>query len=555
MLRVFKVLLLCVVHMARRLRRRGYRRRVFRRFRRRGYRRRGSARRAAGQQKQRFRFVIKSSFYGNVLISPVGNVGSQNVLPNFAGSASISVYQNLLKSNYFQNLIKMFDQFKLDSCKIKITPTQSVLLQGAKQSIFVSAWDRNGINDATSVPSFGEIASYSSAFQKAINLDAMTWSASRKIYASSIQEKSLFIPTGICYGNPAANNANTSGMDIFNGQFWQIPWNPQLLIGVMSSASYMQAGNDNAPEELRQRQFANTQTWNFLAQMEWIVSFRGLRYDSPASAPLVNLVSTINATAGVGVGNFATQPDGQSETITEIPTVPVQPTIYRPNATTVLGESGSRTYKFLNPRIQTEELNVISRQYIPVWTSNTNFTTPYYRFLSVNDTYNITQPAQLYTVDFWLVVDVTTDRFNPTIYEIQKGAQQIVGKGVGTIIVKLGSFRFQNSSLFPYWYYPWSIAIPVYTERDQYLETGWATSYNTGDSSSAVISYKFLTGPRRNTVDALYYAYDSNGQSFTQILWPYAAPSSVQSDVPNSETLEIVDPDEPIEEEDLETDN
>lgn len=283
--------------MARRLRR-TYRRR--RRYRPRRRFRRGRFR-AAATQRQTSRFVVKSMNPGVIQIAPSGFLGggeNAQVAPNFAGTACISAYQNLLTSNYFQSLAKMYDQFKLDSFKVKITPTQSVLLQGQKQAVFVSAWDRNGVTNHQSIPSFNEIASYGSSFQRTVNLDATSWTATRKIFASTIMEKSSYMPTSV----PGDNNITNLG----NAQDYRFPWNPQLLIGILCTVGVPTTQSVNQP--LGQVTFSGTQSWSFMCEFTWHLTFRGLRYDAPSSAPMVNARMVTNTTAAVGLGRYSVQP-------------------------------------------------------------------------------------------------------------------------------------------------------------------------------------------------------------------------------------------------------
>ena len=207
-------------------------------------------------------------------VSPSGTAGEP--MPNYAGSASLSAYNNLVKSAYFSSVAKMYDQVRLDWVKVKITPTQSVLLQGQKLAIFASAWDRNGLTNKDKPPGFAEICSYSSAFQRAINLDASSWNATRKIYASSIAEKSFWIPTS--YIQEIANLSDPKAMDTgFNippGQSLAVPWNPQLLLGVLVSATTYNNG-------VIQTLPVQNQVWNFFIEFEWGLSFKGLLFDVP----------------------------------------------------------------------------------------------------------------------------------------------------------------------------------------------------------------------------------------------------------------------------------
>ncbi len=177
--------------MARRLRRRTARRRRYRVAR----RTRRFRRKAAAQQRQSSRFVVKSTMVSNIIINSSAPSSTLNeTYPNYAGTVTLSAYNNLVKSLYFASIAQMYDQVRLDWVKVKITPTTSVMLQNQKQAIFVSAWDRNGLTNPSKPPNFAEICSYSSAFERAINLQATSWSASRKIYASSVVKSSLSQP-------------------------------------------------------------------------------------------------------------------------------------------------------------------------------------------------------------------------------------------------------------------------------------------------------------------------------------------------------------------------
>lgn len=306
------------------------------------YRKSRFRRRAASQQKQRANFTIKSSLYGNVIIAPTGSSGDTANVPNFSGTTAFSAYLNLIKSNYFLSLLKMYDQVRLNSVKIKITPTQSVLLTGQAQSVFVSAWDRNGLNNAAEAPSFSEIASYSSAYQKAINLQATTWNATRMIRASTIQEKAFFIPTGQIM-SIFGSSASESGALIGQGQSLIVPWNPQLLFGVLVSSPAFVNGSLNPNQNV----LPNTQTWNYFAECEWNVTFRGVRYDIGGSAPIVNATTITNTTAAVNVGAVE-QPIGQnvqSDFLTTIAvpvSAPTNPTL--PISAVYLSGSDVQTY-------------------------------------------------------------------------------------------------------------------------------------------------------------------------------------------------------------------
>ncbi len=240
--------------------------------------------------------MVKSTMVSNIIINSSAPSSTQDEkYPNYAGTVTMSAYNNLVKSLYFASIAQMYDQVRLDWVKVKITPTTSVMLQNQKQAIFVSAWDRNGLTNPKKPPNFAEICSYSSAFQRAINLQATSWSASRKIYASSVAEKSFFVPTSVVKSLSEDRTLST-GFNLTPGQSLAIPWNPQLLLGVLLSASTY--GNNIQYPTLQ-----NTQTWNFICEFEWGLTFKGLRYDrSEGGAPLVSAAVMANTAAQTSLG-------------------------------------------------------------------------------------------------------------------------------------------------------------------------------------------------------------------------------------------------------------
>ena len=68
------------------------------------------------------------------------------------------------------------------------------MIQNQKRESFVFDWDRNRLTNPLKPVNFADICSYSSAFERAINLQATSLSASRKIYASSVVKSSLSQP-------------------------------------------------------------------------------------------------------------------------------------------------------------------------------------------------------------------------------------------------------------------------------------------------------------------------------------------------------------------------
>lgn len=141
----------------------------------------------------------------------------------------------MCKSVFFRNYVGMYDQFKLNAVRASI---EVISLGGdmSTQTSFPSvctAWDRNGvqIRNVTLTPGAGQpgtpywvlptyeqVASYSSANEKTIYYGAR-WGVVRQLDASSMQEKSIYLPT-----------QNTRDVLSYGNTLQQ--WNPCLLIAI-----------------------------------------------------------------------------------------------------------------------------------------------------------------------------------------------------------------------------------------------------------------------------------------------------------------------------------
>lgn len=307
---------------------------------------------------------MKSSVYGFIAIAPSAPSGETTVV-NYGGTTALGVYQNLIASNYFKTLANMYDQVRLDGCRVKITPTQNVLATGSSQSVFVSAWDRNGITNPQNVPSYSEVASYSSAMQKAVNMAASTWNAVRGIYATSIAEKGFFIPTSSVYdvfGAPGDAEKAGTGLNISYGQSLVAPWNPILLLGLMTFSAPA-ATSGTAPNETVNT-IANTQTFNFLAEFEWRLTFRGLRFDVASNAaPIINASMLYNTGAAPNLGISSIQ---------QAPDMEIEPPVRQGNAPNFNPPAAGYVFETLFPTSSTDGVSVLSGRRVleaaPGWT-------------------------------------------------------------------------------------------------------------------------------------------------------------------------------------------
>lgn len=158
------------------------------------YTRRGRARsqqRAANQQRDSGTFVINVTAVADV------RSGWATIMP---------IYEMLCRSTYFSNYANMYDQFKVDKIKVHVTQGTTSNVAGS----FVSAWDRNGldIDQVTVIANTGlygkeeddyalseAIRSYSSSVNKSYNPAGSSFSHTRYLSPSTMQEKSQWIPT------------------------------------------------------------------------------------------------------------------------------------------------------------------------------------------------------------------------------------------------------------------------------------------------------------------------------------------------------------------------
>lgn len=139
----------------------------------------------------------------------------------------------MCKSPFFHNYVGMYDQFKLNAVRasIEVMSLGSNISSANSFSSVCTSWDRNGVQirkvaDTSGdddlfywcLPSYEQVASYSSANEKTIYHGAR-WGVIRQLDASSMQEKSIYLPT-----------QNTRDVLTYGNVMQQ--WNPCLLIAI-----------------------------------------------------------------------------------------------------------------------------------------------------------------------------------------------------------------------------------------------------------------------------------------------------------------------------------
>jgi len=145
------------------------------------------------------------------------------------GVYAMNIYDQLRKSEFFQNYANMYDEFKIDKIKVKLLPTQwATNLDGQrfyKNLTVYTAWDRSGLNygqvfmsitNANQITRLEEkdyllgnenggglaviigndITSYSSAESRVVNPNTNT-SIVRWLSPKTISEKSQWLSTGL----------------------------------------------------------------------------------------------------------------------------------------------------------------------------------------------------------------------------------------------------------------------------------------------------------------------------------------------------------------------
>ena len=155
---------------------------------------------AAFQQRDSTQIVINST--ESVTLAVPANSNGSTIVRN--------VTKLLCSTEFFQHYAAMYDQFKIDGVSVSAEIVFNTFGQAAlTYPNVISAWDRNGIDKATTrvvpngsnvgidailVPGPYQVASYSSAVSRAF-YPGSRWGITRRLVASSLQEKSIYLPT------------------------------------------------------------------------------------------------------------------------------------------------------------------------------------------------------------------------------------------------------------------------------------------------------------------------------------------------------------------------
>lgn len=192
--------------------------------------------RAASQQKDSTQVnlsipSIVSVFSGETAY--VNEEGTAATMHN--GVAAINIFDVLRRSEFYQSYASMYDQMKIDSIRVKLTPYSFPIIGNSsigelyRSYTVVTAWDRSGLSDTQCLivnkeanegsqaneyignvdPVTGDstdtnglyimldgdvISTYSSAITKNVNPNSNS-SIVRRLYPSSLQEKSQYVNT------------------------------------------------------------------------------------------------------------------------------------------------------------------------------------------------------------------------------------------------------------------------------------------------------------------------------------------------------------------------
>ncbi|EDR26246.1 hypothetical protein EDI_081030 [Entamoeba dispar SAW760] len=259
-------------------------------------------RRARRATAPRARRNLKSSMAGNLKAAFQQRDSTQVVLnatetvqlaipANTNGATTVrNVTKLLCGTEFFQHYAGMYDQFKIDGVSVSAEIVYNTFGQAAMTfPNVITAWDRNGIDKATAnvvtnpeggqnitnvpiVPGPYQVSSYSSAVSRAYYPGAR-WGITRRLIASSLQEKSIYLPT-------------VKTAEVLTESTLYAAWNPDFLLSVL-------LGN----------QTATCQTLVFNLTWSWVVSLRGLRKSTLDVVPIPNANSL--GYAGTNAGTVA----------------------------------------------------------------------------------------------------------------------------------------------------------------------------------------------------------------------------------------------------------
>lgn len=241
----------------------------------------------------------------------------------YPGTAVLNVYDLLRKSEFFDSYKNMYDQFRITSIKVKVTPVSWKTydqfnlpngVNGAPQPpadaagnafdypqaiTVVTAWDRTGLDDVQlrqfdggiCYTNIGDnITTYSSAKSQQL-VGGATFNCTRYLYPSSAQEKSLYLSTNdlkpqLEYASNEINNymelSPVAGGPGINRDYitnlWSspnCPFKPTFMVGLLAVDKPVPGAGGDAVTFNGSTHQINPVTFNL--EFDIGVTFRGLR--------------------------------------------------------------------------------------------------------------------------------------------------------------------------------------------------------------------------------------------------------------------------------------
>lgn len=270
---------------------------------------------AADQQRDITQVVLKTTLTrgGGQTYTLINEIDPNNDRSwDDTGVIAVNIYDVLLRCEYFKNYSNMYDQVRIDSIKVNVTPCCWTTSRDEnpipgyfipKTLTVVTAWDRSGLDQDQFIQSFedtriyyciigSKIETYSSAVTKHLS-QGSNYNLTRYLYPQTQEEKNQFINCKnlrkqftqsiqepykyVCDfdeevdpdlpNNPMASNA--------------VPFKPTFLLTVTSPYKPYLGPNDQfyqLPSDMMIG-YNKLRPTIFTLEFEIVVTFRGLRYD------------------------------------------------------------------------------------------------------------------------------------------------------------------------------------------------------------------------------------------------------------------------------------
>lgn len=252
------------------------------------YRKRASPRKAYRGKVMKYKRAqqadVKNSVYKQFVIGDVkvSNVVADTNVSNFAGTSCFSSLGQLLKSEEFLADCKKYDQFKINFINVKLVPYSMVASTNEKsQQLVVTAWDRNGVEDSSSVPNYSELLTYSSKKETSLSFADKLSNIYRTIKADGYIERGSYFNTKDFKLVDLADVFKDSNLLMHTDPATQKEFNPLFIVGIQV-ASAINGGSNNLPLSS-----PLTSAQSFAFQMEWTfgISMKGKRLDNGSFGP------------------------------------------------------------------------------------------------------------------------------------------------------------------------------------------------------------------------------------------------------------------------------